>query len=150
MITLDWLSGKEPDFLYSAFGGMVAFCIIVGDTIPHVLAAVFPGLRDMAVLWLLTDRRAVIVLFVLGVSYPLSLYRDIAKVRGVYGFGRDGFERLDWIWTEGLTFFGGGDLVGESIDVGVDQHAGHHRDGYHAGVSGSGGVEGGIKGVVVC
>lgn len=63
-----------------AFGGMVAFCIIVGDTIPHVLGALFPSLRDMTILWLLTDRRAVIVLFVLGVSYPLSLYRDIAKV----------------------------------------------------------------------
>lgn len=63
-----------------AFGGMVAFCIIVGDTIPHVLGALFPSLRDMSFLWLLTDRRAVIVLFVLGVSYPLSLYRDIAKV----------------------------------------------------------------------
>ncbi|KAJ5763861.1 Vacuolar amino acid transporter 2 [Penicillium manginii] len=63
-----------------AFGGMVAFCIIVGDTIPHVLGALFPSLRDMAFLWLLTDRRAVIVLFVLAVSYPLSLYRDIAKL----------------------------------------------------------------------
>lgn len=63
-----------------AFGGMVAFCIIVGDTIPHVLGALFPSLREMSFLWLLTDRRAVIVIFVLGVSYPLSLYRDIAKV----------------------------------------------------------------------
>lgn len=63
-----------------AFGGMVAFCIIVGDTIPHVLGALFPSLYQMNFLWLLTDRRAVIVLFVLGVSYPLSLYRDIAKV----------------------------------------------------------------------
>jgi solute carrier family 38 (sodium-coupled neutral amino acid transporter), member 11 len=63
-----------------AFGGMVAFCVIVGDTIPHVLEAVIPGLRNMSFLWLLTDRRFVIVLFVLGVSWPLSLYRDIAKV----------------------------------------------------------------------
>jgi sodium-coupled neutral amino acid transporter 11 len=63
-----------------AFGGMVAFCIIVGDTIPHVLAALFPSLREMSFLWLLTDRRAVIVLFILCISYPLSLYRDIAKV----------------------------------------------------------------------
>ncbi|KAJ5614341.1 hypothetical protein N7528_007995 [Penicillium herquei] len=63
-----------------AFGGMVAFCIIVGDTIPQVLGALFPSLREMSFLWLLTDRRAVIVLFVLGISYPLSLYRDIAKL----------------------------------------------------------------------
>jgi sodium-coupled neutral amino acid transporter 11 len=63
-----------------AFGGMIAFCIIIGDTIPHVLAAVFPSLPETSVLWLLTDRRAIIVIFVLGMSYPLSLYRDIAMV----------------------------------------------------------------------
>jgi sodium-coupled neutral amino acid transporter 11 len=63
-----------------AFGGMVAFCIIVGDTIPHVMSALFPSLADAHFLWLLTDRRAIIVLFILGISYPLSLYRDIAKV----------------------------------------------------------------------
>ena len=63
-----------------AFGGMVAFCVIVGDAIPHVLEAIVPGLRDMSFLWLLTDRRFVIVFFVLGLSWPLSLYRDIAKV----------------------------------------------------------------------
>ncbi|KAK5107897.1 hypothetical protein LTR62_000556 [Meristemomyces frigidus] len=63
-----------------AFGGMVAFCIIIGDTIPHVLVAVFPKLEDLPVLWLLTDRRAIIVIFVLGLSYPLSLYRDIAML----------------------------------------------------------------------
>ncbi|KAF2150546.1 amino acid transporter [Myriangium duriaei CBS 260.36] len=63
-----------------AFGGMIAFCIIIGDTIPHVLAALFPSLPKMPFLWLLTDRRAIIVLFTLGISYPLSLYRDIAKL----------------------------------------------------------------------
>ena len=64
----------------SAFGGMIAFCIIVGDSIPHVMTALFPSLPDRPFLWLLADRRAVIVIFILGVSYPLSLYRDIAKV----------------------------------------------------------------------
>ena len=63
-----------------AFGGMVAFCIIVGDTIPHVISALFPKLRDMKFLWLLADRRAIIVIFILAISWPLSLYRDIAKV----------------------------------------------------------------------
>ena len=63
-----------------AFGGMVAFGIIVGDTIPHVLAAIWPGLGDMPVLGLLANRRAVILIFIMGVSYPLSLHRDIAKV----------------------------------------------------------------------
>lgn len=64
-----------------AFGGMVAFCVIVGDTIPRVLDTLFPSLSDMSFLWLLTNRRAIIILLILGVSYPLSLYRDIAKVR---------------------------------------------------------------------
>ncbi|KUI57682.1 Vacuolar amino acid transporter 2 [Cytospora mali] len=63
-----------------AFGGMVAFGVIVGDTIPHVLQAIWPGLSDMPVLGMLADRRAVIVIFILGVSYPLTLYRDIAKL----------------------------------------------------------------------
>lgn len=64
-----------------AFGGMVAFCIIIGDTIPRVMEALFPTLHTIPVVGLLTDRRAIIVLFVLGLSYPLSLYRDIAMVR---------------------------------------------------------------------
>lgn len=63
-----------------AFGGMVAFGIIVGDTIPSVLRAILPGLRDIPVIGLLDDRRVVIGLLVLGISWPLSLYRDIAKV----------------------------------------------------------------------
>lgn len=63
----------------SAFGGMVAFCVIVGDTIPKVMDSLFPSLSDMSFLWLLTDRRAIMVLLILGISYPLSLYRDIAK-----------------------------------------------------------------------
>ena len=72
---------REPELMFSsAFGGMLAFCIIIGDTIPHVFAAVFPDLPNKPFLWMLTDRRAVIILFVLGISYPLSLYRDIAMV----------------------------------------------------------------------
>ncbi|RCI13195.1 hypothetical protein L249_0364 [Ophiocordyceps polyrhachis-furcata BCC 54312] len=63
-----------------AFGGMVAFGVIVGDTIPHVLTAVWPDLGSVPVLGLLTDRRMAIAVFILGVSYPLTLYRDIAKL----------------------------------------------------------------------
>ncbi|KAI2631915.1 transmembrane amino acid transporter protein-domain-containing protein [Hypoxylon sp. NC1633] len=63
-----------------AFGGMVAFGVIVGDSIPQVLRTVWPGLSDIPVLWILADRRAVIILFILGISYPLTLYRDIAKL----------------------------------------------------------------------
>lgn len=65
---------------YSAFGGMIAFCIIIGDSIPHVITALFPKISEMPVLWLLANRRAVIVLYTMGISYPLTLYRDIAKV----------------------------------------------------------------------
>jgi len=64
----------------SAFGGMVAFCVIVGDTIPRVLNSFFPSLEDMPFLWLLVNRRAVMILLILGISFPLSLYRDISKV----------------------------------------------------------------------
>lgn len=70
----------------SAFGGMVAFCVIMGDTIPSVIAALFPSLSEMPFLWLLTNRRAVIMMCNLCFSYPLSLYRDIAKVRNVLSF----------------------------------------------------------------
>ncbi|KAI4847967.1 putative amino acid transporter [Aureobasidium sp. EXF-8846] len=63
-----------------AFGGMIAFCIIVGDTIPHVMSALFPSLEDSHFLWLLTDRKFVIVVFIMAISYPFSLYRDISKV----------------------------------------------------------------------
>ena len=59
---------------------MVAFCVIVGDTIPHVLAAIFPSLSQIPVISVLIDRRAVITIFILSISYPLSLYKDIAKV----------------------------------------------------------------------
>ncbi|KIE01195.1 Transmembrane amino acid transporter family protein, partial [Metarhizium majus ARSEF 297] len=63
-----------------AFGGMVAFGVIVGDTIPHVLVAIWPNLGTVPLLGLLTDRRVAIAVFVMGVSYPLTLYRDIAKL----------------------------------------------------------------------
>jgi sodium-coupled neutral amino acid transporter 11 len=59
---------------------MVAFCVIVGDTIPKVMDALFPALSDMSFLWLLTNRRAIMIFLILSISFPLSLYRDIAKV----------------------------------------------------------------------
>ncbi|KAB5582699.1 transmembrane amino acid transporter [Coniochaeta sp. 2T2.1] len=63
-----------------AFGGMVAFGVIVGDSIPHVLSAIWPGLKNVPVLGALAGRRGVIVIFLLGISFPLTLYRDIAKL----------------------------------------------------------------------
>ncbi|KAL7942089.1 transmembrane amino acid transporter domain-containing protein [Trichoderma barbatum] len=63
-----------------AFGGMVAFGVIVGDTIPHVLTAIWTDLATVPVLGLLTDRRVAIAVFCMGISYPLTLYRDISKL----------------------------------------------------------------------
>ncbi|KAF8210288.1 transmembrane amino acid transporter protein-domain-containing protein [Mycena galopus ATCC 62051] len=63
-----------------AFGGMCAFGIIIGDTIPHVIRSIFPDLYSVPVLYLLTNRKFVIALCTICVSYPLSLYRDIHKL----------------------------------------------------------------------
>jgi solute carrier family 38 (sodium-coupled neutral amino acid transporter), member 11 len=77
-----------------AFGGMVAFGVIVGDSIPHVLMAVWPGLDDIPFLGLLTNRKVVIFVFIMGISWPLSLYRDIAKVCPSYTYGRSAIRRI--------------------------------------------------------
>ncbi|KAK3493303.1 transmembrane amino acid transporter protein-domain-containing protein [Neurospora crassa] len=67
-----------------AFGGMVAFGVIVGDSIPNVLRAIWPGLREEGVegtlVGWLVGRQGVILVCTLGVSYPLALYRDIAML----------------------------------------------------------------------
>ena len=51
-----------------------------GDTIPHVIRSVFPNLPSVPVLSLFANRQFIIVLCTVGVSYPLSLYRDIHKL----------------------------------------------------------------------
>lgn len=51
-----------------------------GDTIPHVINSIFPNLPSVPVLSLFADRRFIIVFTTIGVSYPLSLYRDIHKL----------------------------------------------------------------------
>ncbi|KAI7866573.1 AAAP amino acid permease [Spinellus fusiger] len=63
-----------------AFGGMCAYCVILGDTIPHVIRSVFPMIKDVPILWIFGNRRLCIVFFTVFVSYPLSLYRDISKL----------------------------------------------------------------------
>ncbi|KAI9066604.1 amino acid transporter [Trametes sanguinea] len=68
-----------------AFGGMCAFGIIIGDTIPHVIRSIFPSLYTVPVLSLLTKRQFVIALCTICVSYPLSLYRDIHKLSRASG-----------------------------------------------------------------
>ncbi|KAF9042872.1 transmembrane amino acid transporter protein-domain-containing protein [Rhodocollybia butyracea] len=59
-----------------AFGGMIAFGIIIGDTIPHVIGSIFPDLYKTPF---------VIFLCTTCVSYPLSLYRDIHKLSRASG-----------------------------------------------------------------
>ncbi|EIW83213.1 AAAP amino acid permease [Coniophora puteana RWD-64-598 SS2] len=68
-----------------AFGGMCAFGIIIGDTIPPAIRSAFPGLSKVPVLSLLTNRQFVIALCTVCVSYPLSLYRDIHKLARASG-----------------------------------------------------------------
>lgn len=52
----------------------------LGDTIPHVVAAVFPSLRTSSFFSIFINRQVVIILCTALVSYPLSLYRDITKL----------------------------------------------------------------------
>ncbi|QRW21430.1 Transmembrane amino acid transporter protein [Rhizoctonia solani] len=63
-----------------AFGGMCAFGIIIGDTIPHVIRSIFPTLSTVPVLSILTNRNFVVILCTACISYPLSLYRSIASL----------------------------------------------------------------------
>ncbi|KAF9089079.1 hypothetical protein BGX29_012232 [Mortierella sp. GBA35] len=63
-----------------AFGAMCAYTVIVGDTLPHVLQALIPGIEDWPVLGFLARRTFVIVFCTVLISYPLSLYRDISKL----------------------------------------------------------------------
>jgi sodium-coupled neutral amino acid transporter 11 len=58
---------------------MCAFCTIIGDTIPHVLVAILPNNPGSFVSFLIS-RPFVITFCTIGVSYPLSLYRDIEKL----------------------------------------------------------------------
>lgn len=59
---------------------MCAFNVIIGDTIPHVFAFVFPFLKDHIILNLFVNRRFIIILCTIAVSFPLSLHRDIVKL----------------------------------------------------------------------
>ncbi|KAI0081219.1 amino acid transporter [Panus rudis PR-1116 ss-1] len=68
-----------------AFGGMCAFGIIIGDTIPHVIRSIFPNLHHVPILSIFANRQFIIALCTLCVSYPLSLYRDIHKLSRASG-----------------------------------------------------------------
>ncbi|ORZ14864.1 transmembrane amino acid transporter protein-domain-containing protein [Lobosporangium transversale] len=63
-----------------AFGAMCAYTVIVGDTLPHVLQALIPGIEDWPLLGFIARRSFVITFCTVMISYPLSLYRDISKL----------------------------------------------------------------------
>ncbi|KAK9466775.1 transmembrane amino acid transporter protein-domain-containing protein [Lipomyces arxii] len=63
-----------------AFGGSIAFTVIIGDTIPHVVSAVFPSAATIPVIDLLTERSPVMIICVLFISFPLSLSKNIANL----------------------------------------------------------------------
>ncbi|KAF8844694.1 amino acid transporter [Paxillus ammoniavirescens] len=81
-------SGRAAVSLFQfafAFGGMCAFGIIIGDTIPHVIRSIFPTLYQIPVLSIFTNRQFIIALCTICVSYPLSLHRDIHKLSRASG-----------------------------------------------------------------
>lgn len=54
---------------------------MIGDTIPHVLASIFPSLAPGASFFsFLASRSFVITFCTLLISYPLSLYRSIENL----------------------------------------------------------------------
>lgn len=72
-----------------AYGGCMAFCVIIGDTIPHVLKLVIPESvtnPDTSVIGWLFERNIIICVFTACISYPLSLNRDILKLAKASGF----------------------------------------------------------------
>ncbi|KAF6760280.1 amino acid transporter [Ephemerocybe angulata] len=68
-----------------AFGGMCAFGIIIGDTIPHVIRSAFPKLATIPIVQVFTYRKFMIAFCTICISYPLSLYRDIHKLSRASG-----------------------------------------------------------------
>lgn len=68
-----------------AFGGSMAFCVIIGDTIPHVINAIFPSLKNVPVIGVLAARNSIIIIFTMGISYPLALNRNISHLAKASG-----------------------------------------------------------------
>jgi solute carrier family 38 (sodium-coupled neutral amino acid transporter), member 11 len=83
--------GKYGNLVYSlfaflfAFGGMAAYTVIIGDTVPIVMRAMF-GVAGTATADLspaakiLSDRRVVIALASYLIMFPVSSFRDIHKL----------------------------------------------------------------------
>lgn len=72
-----------------AYGGCMAFCVIIGDTIPHVLKLMLPRAltnSETSIIGWLFERNVIIIIFTSCISYPLSLNRDISKLAKASGF----------------------------------------------------------------
>lgn len=64
-----------------AFGGSIAYCVIIGDTLPHVMKAVFPtSWQANGFFNFVTSRTFFIVFCTAFISYPLALNRDIGAL----------------------------------------------------------------------
>ncbi|KAF9398584.1 hypothetical protein BGZ94_005958, partial [Podila epigama] len=63
-----------------AFGAMCAYTVIVGDTLPHVIQALVPGIETWPIVGMFARRSFVIAFCTIVISFPLSLYRDISKL----------------------------------------------------------------------
>lgn len=78
-------SGKLVILLAQGFfavGGCIAFCIIIGDTIPHVLQSITPDRWQDSnfILKFMLQRNSLIVLLTCFISFPLSLTDNIANL----------------------------------------------------------------------
>ncbi|ODV87609.1 hypothetical protein CANARDRAFT_6132 [[Candida] arabinofermentans NRRL YB-2248] len=71
---------------FFGFGGNIGFSVIIGDSIPHVLRSIFKDaiLNHKSVDFLLS-RNVLICVCIMGISYPLSLTRDISKLSRASG-----------------------------------------------------------------
>ncbi|PVH17827.1 uncharacterized protein CXQ87_000725 [Candidozyma duobushaemuli] len=72
-----------------AYGGCMAFCVIIGDTIPHVLKSALPDSwtdPSTSIIGWMFGRNVIITIFTACISYPLSLNRDISKLAKASGF----------------------------------------------------------------
>src|ERR1044072_4057197 len=60
-------------------------CEYLGDTLPHVITSLFPGIINIPILNFFTNRNFVIMFCTIFISYPLSLHRDISKLAKASG-----------------------------------------------------------------
>lgn len=71
-----------------SYGGCMAACVIIGDTIPHVLVWALPTSwsgESSPVAWMFS-RNCIITIFTVAVLYPLSLNRDISRLARASAF----------------------------------------------------------------